>query len=308
MSSLFTDLEVARGSTRRLLRFAARIVLLSMMTLPAVAARAVIDVGEKAPAFKLTDLAGEVHTQDDAATTPLMLVFVKPDEKFTSETLHALDRMFLQTPDLGKGLRRMIVISRINPGDKLEHLRDVLKIHKSWPALLDNDDMAYKAYHIIATPTMVMVGKDQKVAATHPGYDPGMEQAVRLALAKMLDVKLPEAATSKPAPPNMNLQMGRHLAKRGLYERALTYYEKAAKEAPLPPQSLVDLADIYLNLNELDKAGLVIDTLAAMPSMAAEATKLRLRLEAIKSGQPDPGRTPRATLRTTSPTLDTRGQ
>jgi thioredoxin-like negative regulator of GroEL len=155
-------------------------------------------------------------------------------------------------PGLRNGLNRWIVVSRYDPETDeafLEHMRN-----KDWLTLLDPDSTFYVDYKIIATPTVTIAGAAGKVTAVHPGYDPGMIQDVRIELADLLGVTLPKAVSGAIEAPNMNLQMARRLAARGLYQRALSYYEKAAESGPLSPAAQLEIAEVYLKAGKPQEA------------------------------------------------------
>ncbi len=263
----------------RLLMAALAVVLLG----PAATALAVIQPGEPAPRLRLPDLAGRQHVIDGSTTDSLLMVFVKPDDHHTSAALAELGKMFTQWPQLGTGVRRLVVLSRV--GDQLEPARRALAAHPGWTVLVDREDRAYRDYRMIATPTVVLVGPDRKVVAVHAGYDPGLIQDVRLELARLLGVELPATATGAPPPFSMELQLGRRMAARGLWERALHYYERAAEAGPLPPSARVELAVILIELERLDEAEALLTELGSKAPGAAAAAR---RLERARAASPPP--------------------
>ena len=282
-----SGVRTARRAWRGLGRLALRLALWAALALPAAGARAVIGVGETAPSFTLQGLDGQVHAQDEKTSGNLLLLFIKPEERYTTETLASLDHIFTRIPQLARNLRRWIVVSRIQPGVDLGPLKKTLQASPGWNVLLDEDDALYNAYRIIATPTTVLVGSDRRVKATHPGYDPGLEQDVRLALAEQEGGTLPPTATRPAAPPDLQLQMGRRLAALGIYDRALKYYEQALNKGPLPPEVQLELAEVYLGLNRPDQA---IQTLQAIPKDSPAAARVGPLLEQankLKAGHPE---------------------
>jgi hypothetical protein len=259
--------------------------------LPAGAAQAVIQPGEPAPPFTLQDLEGRTQCLDRQTSDVVLLLFVKPDDEHSSAALVDLMRMFERNPTLEAGLRRLMIVSRIG-GREIES-SPTLKFFSSftsrWPVLLDRDDRLYRAYKIIATPTIVIVGPDRRAAAVHPGYDPGLIQDVRLELARVLGRELPVAATATPPPPNMHLQLGRRLAERGLWERALSYYRKAAEAGPLPDQARLEIARIYLKLERYEEAISAAGEIGPDSPLAEEAAAVADRArQAQKEEQPPP--------------------
>jgi hypothetical protein len=284
---------------------ALRVGLWLMLVLPASAARAVIDVGAAAPPFTLDALGGSTRGYDPASTTPLMLVFVKLDDKYTSDALASLDEMFADMPALGRGLERWMIAARLRPGDDLARLKAIVAAHPGWTALLDRTDKTYFGYGIVATPTVVVIGREGKIAVTHPGFDLGMRQSVRLALAGLMGVALPTTATQTPEPPDMRLQMARRLAERRLYARALPFYRQLADAGALTGQARLEMADIYLQLNDLEPVQGLIDDVPTTGPLAAGRASIAHRLERVRRGEPDPGHHARRRL-PTDPTTATR--
>ena len=144
--------------------------------------------------------------------------------------------------------------------------------------LFDEDDVAYRGFKMIATPTIILTNAQQVVRAVHAGYDPGMPQDVRRALAEVLGVELPEAASKKAERPNMALQLGRRMAERGLWDRALKYYRKAAEEEALPQAAQIELAEIHLEIGDKGKAATILDNLPEEIGKSERVGQLRDRL------------------------------
>jgi thioredoxin-like negative regulator of GroEL len=119
----------------------------------------------------------------------------------------------------------------------------------------------------------------------HPGYDPGMPDDVRRALAKVRKMTLPEAMTGKATKPNMTLQMARRLASRGLWEDALKYYGDAAKQGPLPAETPLEIAAIHLEMSNPDAALGVLNTLPEALKQDERAKALVAKAQAMKNGQ-----------------------
>ena len=249
------------------------------------AAQAVLQPGEAAPLFSRTAADGRAFNLDRKTNAVVMLVFVKPADRFTSDALHALERMFDQFPPLLEGMRVGVIVSRLDGEAQLKTFQK--RVAPRWPVIADSGDQLYKSYRIVATPTVVIVGPDRAVAAIHPGFDPGMPDTVRTALSRVRKIPLPEAMTGKVAKPNMTLQMARRLAARGLWEDALKYYGDAAKLGPLPPEVPLELAAIHLEMNDPDAALALLGTLPDALKQDDRAKTLAARAQTLKSGRTD---------------------
>ncbi len=253
--------------------------------LPAAAARAVIQPGEVAPSIELQDLNDQTLRLDAPGTGVAVLLFTKPGDRHTSAAVAAINGILAQHPEIDRRATRRAILSRLRNDDQIAAAGE--RIGPGWPLLLDRDDAAYGAYRIIATPTLVIVGADGLVSAVHPGYDPGMAQAVRLALAAALGVELPAAATQAAAPPNMDLQMARRLAARGLWERALEYYDRLKPE-DVTDAVRVERAAILLELGRLEDALADLTAVPADSPHAARAEELRRLVTEKQAGDAAP--------------------
>lgn len=227
-------------------------LMLGMATLNAASAVAVIQPGEVAPPFELPGSGGAPFILDGATTDPTLLMFLKPGDQYTSASLEAMDDLFERTPLLTKNLRRAVILTRMRDAEIPQDIVDFLEQNPEWTLLVDKQGKLYKAYRIIATPTFLLIdGADRIVKAVHAGYDPGMEQALRLALANELGVELPPTQVERP---NMRLQIARRLASRNLWERSLDYYHETAAEDALTSHAQLEMAEVLLELNQPEPA------------------------------------------------------
>lgn len=257
------------------------LMLLSVM-LPASAAQAVLQAGEPAPLFSQKTTTGRLFTLDHRTTETVLLVFAKPGDRFTVQELRALEGMFAKFPPLRQGMQVGIVLSRLDGPDQIMAFQK--QAAPQWPVIADEKDELYRRYKIIATPTVVIISGRRQVAAVHPGYDLGLVEDVRLALASTRGLTLPESMTGMPAKPNMALQMGRRLAARGLWEDALKYYEAATRQGPLPPETPLELAEIHLAMTNADAALAIVNGLSPQRKREERVQKIIQRAQALKTG------------------------
>ncbi|GAB4321341.1 MAG: hypothetical protein Kow0059_16020 [Candidatus Sumerlaeia bacterium] len=275
----------------------------AVMLWNAPAAEAVIQPGARAPEFSLPiygrDSAERFSVGADAPTTCL-LVFVKPGDKHLPAAIAVLNDVLTRYPQLDQRLRRAVILSRFDSDEEISAVAGGLKAGTEaaldWPLVLDRDDRLYHGYRIIATPTVVIVGADGRVADVHPGYDTGLENHVRVALGRMLGVEMPAFATATPRKPDMNLQMGRRMAARGLWDKALGYYRKAAAAGPLPPEAQLELAAVHLELLQFDEFDQMIGALILEdPVLIRRKNQLLERAELLRAQQAATPAPPRVT-------------
>ena len=261
--------------------------------LPVSFAQAVLQPGQDAPLFDSVDNVGNVYHLDDKTSDPVLLLFAKPGDRHTTAAVKALNNMFEKHPVLKQDLKRWIILSG---SDAARHVEPVnAAAGGMWPILLDMQNEAYRAYRIIATPTVVVVGRDRRIDAINPGYDLGMEDTIRKALARVLSVSLPEGVLKEPSKPNMMLQMGRRMAARGLWERAAYYYGKAMEQESLSVDAQIELAEIYLELQCVEESLKILNQISADPSGAARVKPVLKRARALKGRRSETPKPPKVT-------------
>jgi tetratricopeptide (TPR) repeat protein len=261
--------------------------------LPVSFAQAVLQPGQDAPSFALKDTVGNVYHLDDKTSDPVLLLFAKPGDRHTTAALKALNNMFEKHPVLKQGLKRWVIISGSDAARQVEPI--IVIAGGMWPILLDVKNDAYRAYRIIATPTVVVVGSNRRIEAINPGYDLGMEDTIRKALARVLSVSLPEGVLKESSKPNMILQMGRRMAARGLWERAAEYYAKAMEQEPLSLDAQIELAEIYLELQRVEEALKILNQISADSAGAARVKPLLKRAQAMKESCSETPKPPKVT-------------
>lgn len=239
-------------------------------------AAAVLLPGEMAPDLVARGEAGQPYVRDEASTRGLLLVFVKPGDRYTSETLSALDLVMERQEKLGEAVDSLLIISRTGGPPAGEDVQAMAS--PGWKLVWDVADQTYKAFRIIATPTVVIVDPSGEIAAVNPGYDPDMARRMRAALGELAGVEVGPA--TRPAPPNLTLQMGRRLASRGLWDSALRYYGRAGD---LPPEALMEMVLIHLEIDQIEEAEAILERLQDQPGLASQVEALRERVAEKKA-------------------------
>jgi tetratricopeptide (TPR) repeat protein len=254
----------------------------------ATAAEAALKAGEDAPALRLRDWKGELHSIDRQTSATLLLVFCAPDDRYSEKAFEALSHMSARHPGIVKDVRRAVVVPGLEGSNGL--ISTVKKAGESWLLLRDEDGKAFGDFKIVVTPTAMVVGADGKVKFVNPGYDLAMEDRVRKALALEEGAALPSAASSKPAKPDMDLQMGRRMAARGLWDSALAFYKKVEGRGELTLDSQMELAEIYIELERPEEA---LAILSRVDSAASRRDDLIGRARKLQSGAQEPAAPPK---------------
>ncbi|MFH0794314.1 MAG: tetratricopeptide repeat protein, partial [bacterium] len=95
--------------------------------------------------------------------------------------------------------------------------------------------------------------------------------------------------------PNFTLQMGRRMAARGLWDKALDYYLKAQTEEPLPAEAQIELAEIYLKLERPDQAIEILNRIPPEGPEAARVAPLMERARELKAAPTTGNKPPKVT-------------
>lgn len=239
------------------------------LTFASVGVEAALSVGDIAPAVELNTLNGETLRFDETTSRPQLLLFCKPNDKYTKVALDDVDRLLARYPAFSEGVERALIVSLLEDENGAEVEQPEYLRSTTWPVLFDRENSAYHGYKIIATPTITIVNVDRSVAAVHAGYDNGLAQDVRLTLAKMLNVELPATAYHKAAAPNLKLQMARNMFDRKRWPQARRYFLAVEKEAPLSPSDALALTRAMVELKEYDEALQRLDALAPLNNLGA---------------------------------------
>jgi hypothetical protein len=230
-------------------------------------------VGDLVPPLEGPGIVVKALPKDVPTTGPVVLVFLKPGDAHAARIVEDLQALRARDVRLARSSSVVAIISRL-PGGGVPNLP---AFPKDWRVLHDMQDTLYTAYRIIATPSVAVVGSDHRLVGFHPGYGPALAAAIRRDLILAID-GAGALATATPSRDGMNVQMGRALARRGLWDRALGYYRKAAEEGELSAEAQLEMATLHLELGERDEASRLLEALAATHATLPGIEDLRRRL------------------------------
>lgn len=189
-------------------------MLLTILTTTSLALAAA-EVGQPAPAFTLTDLAGRQVSLSELAGKTVVLEWFNPDCPFV---VYAYGEGPLGAPKRAAAITGAkvedVVWLRINsgaPGQQGHGVARNARAVQDWsiagPVLLDESGVVGKAYGAKTTPHIFVVGPDQKVA-----YVGGLDNAPRgrvedgsayqyytaMALGALASGQTPDPASTRP--------------------------------------------------------------------------------------------------------------
>lgn len=125
----------------------------------------------QAPDFTLTSVQGSNVKLSELRGSIVLVNFWASWCGPCRTEMPALDQLSRQYADLG------VVVLGVNVETESDGLNAYLSdIPVSFPVLLDQQNIASKAYSVEAMPTTVIIDKDGKVRALHRAYQPGFEK------------------------------------------------------------------------------------------------------------------------------------
>jgi predicted CXXCH cytochrome family protein len=251
-----------------------------------------LKAGQTAPGLLLSDVKGAGFDLS-GNTSPTLLLFLKPTDVFLTRSVDNINQIFVQDPELKKGLRLWVVLPALTPNPSVELTQS--RAGADWTVLLDREGKGFPAYHAIATPKAVLVDTDKRVKLVIPGYDIEMANTIRKTLGAMTG--LPEV---QPAPPHLSeaqltLQLAKRLRARGLWESAWMYYEEARKTLEFPLEVEVERAEVLLEMKRPDDAIAILRAIQVTPQVEGRVVSLLKRAAEIKSGMRGAAKPPAVT-------------
>jgi hypothetical protein len=238
--------------------------------------------GDPAPlTIKVRELLADDPPQEKPAA-PVIIVFIKKLDSYSSTLLEELRAWEVRQPELLTKADVLVIHTR----NHITEPYDRTTWPERWKLHKDVDDSFYLGYHIIATPSVAVLGKDNRLLGFHPGYNPGLLQSIQQDLVMELHGR--EALRTAAPPSNPELQMGRRLAERGLWERALPYYRSASEKALLSPTDQLEMARILVELRQPEEALRILAELKDVPgSEELRERALKLDAEVTQQHAPD---------------------
>ncbi len=210
-----------------------------------------IHAGEAMPAFSLVDVNGKGFAYDPNQERALGIVVLKAGQSQLARLMDDLEVLVKDLRSRGKAFDCVGVMS--GPGGREYLNTQYPNSHASFPVFLDPDFDLWGKLGVIAAPTALVVGTDQKVRWAKAGFGYDFIPSFHAQLAQALGLGT-GAAVSVPVQTLKNasgrarmerhVRLARTLAEKERFELAIGELEKARVLDP-------NAADVALELAEL---------------------------------------------------------
>ena len=225
-----------------------------------------LDVGDPVPEFSALGKDGAQFNYPSDANGIMLTVFISPAKTQSVRALSDVERMVNAIEKSPKNLSVLFVLEDDpNSFEAVKIKKDVLNEKIKKHLVIDNDYKFWGIFGVIASPTVFVVGPDQKILFVKAGYGYDFAPAVKSKLLVALGVNSEDTFSkiggvktarndtvkSKAA---RHLQMARMLLRQKKHESALEQLELAVQIDPNSVDASLELGRLYCTLSEPQKA------------------------------------------------------
>ncbi len=258
------------------------------------ASAAVPPAGSTAAPLTLSDLDGNAFEPARVRDRPYLLIFGELYHKQTREACAEIERVLADQRFAGDGLAPVLIVAqRLS---RLELKTQAESLGFAGIILHDPDRRAFADYRISVMPSVVVVGRDQKVIHSLPGLTPRfadiLTDALLVGLGRLSAARFEEtlrggdgvALKEEQVRANRLTQLARQLARRGLDEMAEEKYSEALHLWPESVEARLGLGRLHLKRRRIaDAESQFRAVLAASPDLV-EATLGVAFVQTVRGG------------------------
>jgi tetratricopeptide (TPR) repeat protein len=246
----------------------ALIVHVMLPAVPSLAKLRKIRVGDKMPEFSLADPNGIVFAYRHNRKRVLAVIFLSPNQKQSERAVVDINRIHRDLRSKAEPFDFVGVISERAKADFLQSYKGDSR--PAFPILLDTEYQLWGKLGVIAVPTVLILGKDDRVLWTRAGYGYDFAPVVRAYLNQALGIAqetTPEEAGKVRTVTNdtiaarvkRHLQMAKILEQKGRLESAIAEVRKAEALDPNSVEPALELAELFCRAGKSQAA---LDTVA----------------------------------------------
>jgi tetratricopeptide (TPR) repeat protein len=241
-------------------------VQVMLLAVPSQAKLRKIKVGEKMPEFSLADPNGNVFAYSYNRKRVLAITFLSANQKQSESAVVDIEKILIDLHSKTEPFDFVGVISERAKKDFFESYKGDSKL--TFPILIDTKYQLWGKLGIIAMPTVLIVGKDDKVLWLKAGYGYDFSPALRSHLSYALGIVKAEtlekltqvktlANTTVTARVKRHLQMAKMLDQKGRLESAIAEAHKAKELDPNSLEVALELGELFCRVGK-NKAALNI--------------------------------------------------
>lgn len=210
--------------------------------------------GTPAPDFTLMTLDGGSSVTLSKLTGVRLLAFVRPNQRFTSETLKLCRELPDQLPPIRENLSALLIWVGEVPPDRSQQLQ--YGFSRPWSILHDPQGEVARAWRMVVSPTFYLVNSAGIITSAFPAWHPMLDRNLIDALRGDLDLPALEATptTGTMLTPEerafLYSRLARELERQGRNDEAEAIREKARalrKQLPGAPGDAGPTGERQLN-------------------------------------------------------------
>jgi tetratricopeptide (TPR) repeat protein len=243
-----------------------------LLPVPSQAKSRKIKVGEKMPEFSLADPNGMVFAYRYNRNRVLAITFLSANQKQSERAVVDIEKILRDLGSKVEPFDFVGVISERAKKDFFESYKGDSKL--TFPILIDTKYQLWGKLGIIAMPTVLIVGKDDKVLWIKAGYGydfaPALQSHLSYALGivdaktlkKLTQVKT-LANTTVTARVKRHLQMAKMYDQKGRLESAIAEVYKARELDPNSIEAALELGELLCRTSKHEAALKTVERIRA---------------------------------------------
>jgi len=244
----------------------ARLIIIFVVVLPSLCPAAFaqrrLSAGEQMPEFSIVDLGGKPFEYKPGGKKILMVVFLSAKRATTAEAVGDIEEVVGDVAAKGKKLDIVVAVDDPNTS---YFKSEPDGFSGSFHIVHDADFKLWGKFGIIATPTVIISGSDDKVLWAGAGHGYNFMPVLRANLYRALGI----AQDSDPNKPGeakavenstvaarikRYVQMARMLGEKGRFESAVQQIQKAGELDPNSIDVALALTELHLKSGQSDRA------------------------------------------------------
>lgn len=261
----------------------------------ALAARAAVPpAGSAAPPLNIADLDGNAFEPARVRDKPCLLIFGELYHKQTREACAEIERVLGDQRFAGDGLAPVLIVAQ--RASRLELKTQAESLGFAGIILHDPDRRAFADYRISVMPSVVVVGRDQKVIHSLPGltarFADVLADSLLVSLGRLSPARFEEtlrggeanALNEEQVRANRLTLLARQLARRGLDDMAEEKYGEALHLWPESTEARLGLGRLHLKRRRIAEAETQFRAVLAASPDLVEATLGVAYVQTIRGG------------------------